>query len=253
MTARRPAVVDARGPTRFPMPGSPDLPPNEPVPQVLGDAYAFAQREAPSRGHRRSRGPIAAMPIPAQGTRTETRPLDVYHVVDVSPSNAWTDPENARFLDFAYLSRKWAAKYIPDDCFIQVLFDSVAAIYPPCSPREVARDGWRNRPTPSNGGTCFAPPMRTVVQHAAQFSDRAKLVVMYSDGMGDDVAEANALLVASGIQAVLIPYGQDFPWISAGWQHTSFRISAHVDDRRRAIAQTVALAILQATGHRRTA
>jgi hypothetical protein len=95
-----------------------------------------------------------------------------------------------------------------------------------------------------------------VAEHAAHFPDHAALAVWYSDGMPssvNDIAQANAVLTAAGISAVLIPYGFEFPWISAHWEHTAFRIAAHVDDRRRAIAQTVALAIVEAVGFDRIA
>jgi hypothetical protein len=259
MNGPRSTIVDARGAARSSgdgllLPELPGLPPLEPIPELLVSAHAApSPHTLATRWGRRPRGLVSGMPVVADGTRAETRPIDTYHVIDVSPSNAWTDSEDARFFDFAFVAREWAANVVPDDRFIQVLFDSAACIYPPCVPREVPKDGWRHRPTPSSGGTCFVPPVQAVIKHAARFPDHAHLLLMYSDGMGDDVAEAHTLLVASGIPAVLIPYGPDFPWLSAGWAHTAFRIAAHVDDRRHAIAQTVALAIVEATGHQRTA
>ncbi|MGO9955026.1 MAG: hypothetical protein ACLP50_03465, partial [Solirubrobacteraceae bacterium] len=198
--------------------------------------------------------PSAAMPVVVEGTRKEERDLDVYTVVDVSPSNAWNDPKNARFLDFAFFARKWAAEVIPHDRLIQVLFDSQAVAYPAVLPREVPRNGWSDRPTPTRGGTCFLPPALAVAERAARFPDHAAFSIWYSDGMPsnvNDIAQANAVLEAAGISAVLIPYGFEFPWISAHWEHTAFRIAAHVNDRRRAIAQTTALAIVEATGFKR--
>lgn len=256
MSERRRMTVDGRGEGLLVadglpgFPALPGLPPIEPTPELLTDAFTASGIQAGPGGHRR-RGPIAAMPVVAEGTRTEGRTINIYNVIDVSPSNGWTDPEDARFLDFAFMARDWAASVIPTDAMIQVLFDSLATVYPACLPHEVPEDGFRHRPTPSLGGTCFVPPVQAVVCDAQRYPDRASLLVMYSDGMGGDVAEANALLTASGIPAVLIPYGPDFPWISAQWEHTAFQIAAHVDDRRHAIAQTVALAVLSVTGHRR--
>jgi hypothetical protein len=265
MTGRVPQIIDARGLRTATSPRDPSLPPHEdlapdePAAELLTNEPVATSNHAPtSYGTRRRRNnkPIAAMPNVDAATRKETRTLDVYHVIDVSPSNAWNDPENARFHDFAFLARKWAATVIPDDRFIQVLFDSQAVAYPAVAPREVPRDGWSHRPTPTRGGTCFLPPAQAVADCAARFPGHAALAIWYSDGMPssvNDIAHANAVLKAAGISAVLIPYGFEFPWISAHWEHTAFRIAAHVDDRRRAIAQTVALAIVEAAGFKRLA
>jgi len=229
------------------------LPPGELIPQLLADEYhggLSAHAAIPSERN----GPVAAMPRVVPGTRREERGLDVYNIIDVSPSNMWNDPHGARFYDFAFVARKWASRVIPDDRFFQVLFDSQAVIYPPVLPGDVPADGWRGRPTPTAGGTCFLPPAQAVAASVAQFPDRAALGIMYTDGMPSDVndiAAANAVLKRAGVTTVLIPYGSEFPWIAPTWEHTAFRIAKHVNDRRRAIAQTVALAIVEATGMQR--
>jgi hypothetical protein len=256
------AVVDARGNERVEIREAPGLPPvpglpdREPIPRLLASEPAAPLLvRRPSKRSRRS-WPVATLPAVAEGSRTETRTLDIYAVIDKSPSNAWTDPDDARHQDLAYLARKWASQVIPIDNFIPVVFDRTAVVYAGCRPRQVPRDGWRNLPAPNPvlGGTCFLPPADAVVQHAARLPAHAALAIFLSDGMPsneNDIAQASAALTAADIPAVLIPYGCEFPWISAHWEHSAFRIAAHVQDRRRAIAQTVALAIIGVTGHRR--
>lgn len=240
------AIIDARGRTLPPLPGA------WPLPRLLTDAAPAPT--APRRGAGPwGRGPTAAMPVVAPGTRTESRTIHVYNAVDVSASNDTTDPYGARFRDLAFVAREWAAAVVPDDVFIPVLFDDRAAVYQGRRPADVPKRAWRNTPGPGHGGTAFVPPVHAVIDDARRSPDCAHLLIMYSDGLGSDIADAHRLLLAASIPAVLIPYGPDFPWIAAQWEHTAFRIAAHVDDRRRAIAQTVALAILTATGHRRTA
>lgn len=258
----RSAVVDARGVGRLGIRELPGLPPvqgvpdHELIPQLLVNEPVMETSAAHGVTRSWRAWPIAALPAVVAGTRTEARTLDVYPVIDKSPSNQWTDPDDARHLDLAYLARKWASQVIPDDNLIPVVFDRSAVVYPACRPRQVPRDGWRSLPVPNPvlGGTCFLPPALAVVQHATRFPNHAALVIYLSDGMPsnqNDIAQASAVLTAARIPAVLIPYGCDFPWISAHWEHSAFRIAAHVQDRRRAIAQTVALAVLDATGHRR--
>lgn len=234
------------------------LPDVEPIPRLLISDTAAPESSGGGAPLVRSRRwwPVAELPIVAAGSRTELRTLNVYSVIDLSPSNGWTDPEGARYDDLAYTGRRWASEVIPDDTIIPVVFDRSAVVYPECRPRQVPGDGWRSLPAPNPalGGTCFLPPARAIVQHAARFPDHAALAIYLTDGMPsneNDIAQASAVLTAAGIPAVLVPYGHDFPWISAHWEHSAFRIAAHVQDRRRAIAQTVALAILDSTGHRR--
>jgi hypothetical protein len=246
-------VVDGRGVVDLGLAELLGLPPGELLPRLLADEHhggLSVDQAIPSERDR----PVAAMPRVAPGTRRERRGLDVYNIVDVSPSNAWNDPHDARFYDFAFVARTWASRVIPNDRFFQVLFDSQAVIYPPVVPADVPEDGWRHRPTPTVGGTCFLPPAQSVAASVAQFPDRAALGIMYTDGMPSDVndiAAANSVLERAGVTTVLIPYGFEFPWIAPTWEHTAFRIAKHVNDRRRAIAQTVALAIVEATGMQR--
>lgn len=254
--ARR-VVVDTRGRSRLEVPLLPDLPDREPLPGVLADfpATALPPQARPSVRSLRHL-PVAAMPRVVPGSRTEQRQVDVYIVIDMSPSNQWTDPQGARHHDLAYLAREWARQVIPDDLITPVLFDRTADMYPACRPADVPRDGWGALPAPNPllGGTCFLPPAQAVTRDARMHPRRAAVAIYCTDGIPSDVndiAQASAVLTAAGITAVLIPYGPDFPWISAHWEHSAFRIAAHVGDRRRAIAQTVALAILSITGHRR--
>lgn len=246
-------VVDGRDGVDLSLAELLGLPPGELTPRLLADEHHGGLSVHGVIPRERDR-PVAALPRVVPGTRREERGLDVYHIIDVSPSNAWNDPHDARFHDFAFVARKWASRVIPHDRFFQVLFDSQAVIYPPVVPADVPEDGWRGRPTPTAGGTCFLPPAQCVAASAAAFPDRAALGIMYTDGMPSDVndiAAANTALQRAGVTTVLIPYGSEFPWIAPTWEHTAFRIARHVNDRRRAIAQTVALAIVEATGMQR--
>ncbi len=264
MSVSTPIEVDARRAERRAVREPTGLPPEqampgaEPIPRVLVGDTAAAESSGSGAPQVRSWRcwPVAEMPIVAAGSRTESRTLDVYAVIDLSPSNRWTDPEGARYDDLAYIGRRWASDVIPNDNFIPVVFDRSAVVYSGCRARQVPGDGWRSLPAPNPtlGGTCFLPPAWAVAQHAARFPDHATLAIYLTDGMPsneNDIAQASAVLTAAGIPAVLTPYGHEFPWISAHWEHSAFRIAAHVQDRRRAIAQTVALAILDSTGHRR--
>jgi hypothetical protein len=245
-------VVDARDRVELAIADMLQMPLREQIPRLLTDEHRSglpARAVVPSE---RGAAP-AAMPRVTAGTRRERRPIDIYHIIDVSPSNAWNDPFDARFYDFAFVA-KWASRNIPDDRFIQILFDSQAMIYPPVAPKDVPPDGWRGRPTPTRGGTCFLPPAQLAAAAAAQNPGRAAVGVMYTDGMPsnvNDIAAANAVLEKAGLTTVLIPYGSEFPWIAPSWEHTAFRIAKHVNDRRHAIAQTVALAIVEAAGMQR--
>lgn len=252
MSARAAAIVDGRGASVGGTPTLPGLPPVEPTPTLLVDERLMPSTD-PVANRGGSRRPVAAMPIVDPDSRTETRPIIVYVEIDVSGSNGTTDPQDARFQDHAFFAREWAAEVLPDVLFVLVLFDDEATVYPPCLPHEIPEDGGRSLPNPGVGGTRYAPAARAVVDHASRYPDHAKVAIKYSDGMGGDVAEANRLLSQGGITCVLVPYGPDFPWVSAqwGWNNTAFRIAAHVDDRPHAIAQTSALVLVEIAGMQR--
>jgi hypothetical protein len=236
------AIVDARGSMRL------GLPLGQRTPVILRSV-----RELPSEPPNPVARTIAGMPVVDPDTRTTIRPIVLYVVIDVSASNQTTDPADARFQDVAFLCHEFLPEVLPDDQVVLVLFDTAAQLYPPCRPAAVPADGGRSLPIPGNGGTAFVPPITAVVRHAGDHPDRAHIVVLITDGMGDDVFEANALLVDAGIPAVLIPYGPDFPFVSAqyGWELSEFTIAKHVNDVPLTIAQTCAIAVTQFAGMRR--
>jgi hypothetical protein len=246
--------IDTRHPWTAALPRREGLPPREQIPEILRDTPpAVTAGIGGARSSLRALPP-AGMPAVVDGTRTEARQLAVYCAIDMSGSNETTDPRGARHQDVAFMARDWAARVIPDDVIVPVLFSDAARVHANTAPDRIPKDGYLRAPVPGRGGTRFQPAVQAIVSDAALHPDRAALVVLLSDGIPNDdldIARASALLEESGVPAVLIPYGDEFPWLSAKWERTAFQVAKHVSDRRLAIAQTIALAVVAATGHRR--
>ena len=222
-------IIDTRG---GPVPA---LPPRAPLPLLLADTRRLDVGPAGALVHG-ARRPPAAMPA---GPEDRGVGLLVLVSTDMSGSNAWTDPRGARTSDVAYFVA-WARRNLPHALLALGAFTDEAGFDQPSPPRALARDGGARRPVPGNGGTAFAPIIAAAEPIVVAHRDRRIRLVLVSDGMGPDVALADAQLRRLGIEAVLVGYGPEFPFIGAAWQHTRFKVTEHVQDRPRGIASTVA-------------
>lgn len=167
---------------------------------------------------------------------------------DHSGSTGWTDPDNARTHDLIE-SLKWAERNLrPTDRIVLISFTEEAVAIGPLSPEEALRAARSGRPgVPGRGGTAYLP---IVTEALAVINDVtvADLVVV-TDGMSSDVGAFASAAGAAGLRTTLVPFGQDWPFVKANWEHRSqIRLAAHVSDQPLAIARAITQATFELTG-----
>lgn len=217
------------------------------LPRMMAVALpAPATRPASVAGHRAP----AVLPHLAPGTRSELRTLHVHIWVDESGSTAWTDPDMARRHDVGEVFIPWMAEEMPVDLVTIGSFDDAAAVTMNGPVADIAEAGCVGAFTRIGfGGTLFVPAVMESIAIARTEESIVHVFVMVTDGWGPDVEQADALLGANGITGVVVPFGPEFPFISAGWERAhNFAIAAHVQQVPNGIASTVARVATKATG-----
>lgn len=133
------------------------------------------------------------------------------------------------------------------DRFVLVSFTDDAAASDSMAAGEAKDAAQAGEPAPAgSGGTAYLPVAESAL--ARMVDERPAHLILITDGMAPDIAGFAAAVGGAGLPTTLVPFGEDWPFVKAQWEHAErIRLAAHVSDQPLGIARALAHAMLELT------
>jgi hypothetical protein len=173
--------------------------------------------------------------------------LHVLIAIDVSGSTLSTDPGNVRWWAVRRVAR-WMARHHSADKITIATFDEAVHMGRERSPRSVARSPRDGLPI-THGGTRFVPVVEAAFAYFGEYPEGGYGLVIVTDGMSDDAAQAAAMLRELDLHASVVPFGDQWPFVKAAWEDIDvLQLYEHPGVRLRQMARSIALGVMTHTG-----